>query len=190
MKNLEVLYEDNHCLAVNKPAGLLSQGDASGEPSLVDVAAQYLRTQYAKPGNVYVGLVHRLDRPTSGAIVLARTSKAAGRLSAQFRDGMIAKVYWAIVEGAPLEPEGEWVDISRERRSEKPLRASCSKKAKVEQRSRGVAFRVLKRSRRKLFAKLEETAARNRSEVTSFVSSLPGAVCPSLAIGSMARKAR
>ena len=108
--SLEVLFEDNHCLAVNKPAGLLSQADVTGEPSLVEVATAYLKTHYHKPGNVYVGLLHRLDRPTSGVILLAKTSKAASRLSQQFRKGSIAKVYWAIVEGVPSEPEGEWVD--------------------------------------------------------------------------------
>jgi len=78
---VEVLLEDNHCLAVNKPAGLLSQGDETGDPSLVSWAAEYLKVRYRKPGNVYVGLVHRLDRPTSGVVLLARTSKAASRLS-------------------------------------------------------------------------------------------------------------
>src|SRR5271155_2355298 len=108
---LEVLFEDNHCLVVNKPAGLLAQGDKSGDPSLVDLAAAYLKSRYAKPGNVYVGLLHRLDRPTSGVNLLAKTSKAAGRLSAQFRSGSISKLYWAIVEGTTAEPAGEWVDL-------------------------------------------------------------------------------
>ena len=79
MTKVEVLFEDNHCLAVNKPAGLLSQGDETGDPSLVSWAAEYLKDRYRKPGNVYVGLVHRLDRPTSGVVLLARTSKAASR---------------------------------------------------------------------------------------------------------------
>jgi 23S rRNA pseudouridine1911/1915/1917 synthase len=109
--NLEVLWEDNHCLAVNKPAGLLSQGDATGARSLVDCAKEYIKAKYHKPRNVYLGLLHRLDRPTSGVVLLAKTSKAAGRLSAQFRDGSIAKVYWAIVEGQPREQEGEWRDL-------------------------------------------------------------------------------
>src|SRR5215217_1290548 len=107
---LDVLYEDNHCLAVNKPAGLLAQGDATGDPSLVDEARRYLKDRYAKPGNVYVGLVHRLDRPTSGVVLLARTSKAAARLSAQFRDGKVTKVYWAVVEGSGPDDAGEWSD--------------------------------------------------------------------------------
>ncbi len=98
---LEVIHEDNHLLVVAKPAGLLSQGDASGAPSLVDLARDWLRERYAKPGNVYVGLVHRLDRNASGVVVLARTSKAAGRLSACFRDDRVEKVYLAICEGRP-----------------------------------------------------------------------------------------
>ena len=96
---------------MNKPAGLLSQGDRSGEPSLVDVASHYLKTRYAKPGNVYVGLLHRLDRPASGVMLLAKTSKAAARLSEQFRAGTIAKLYWAIVAGSPAEDAGTWTDV-------------------------------------------------------------------------------
>jgi 23S rRNA pseudouridine1911/1915/1917 synthase len=107
---LEILYEDNHCLAVNKPAGLLTQGDISGGPSVLEQVRAYLKERYRRPGNVFVGLVHRLDRPTSGVLLLARTSKAAGRLSAQFRAGTVEKVYWGIVEGVVPEEQGEWSD--------------------------------------------------------------------------------
>ena len=112
----EILFEDNHCLAVNKPAGLLSQGDESGDSSLVDWARDDLKRRHARPGNVFVGLVHRLDRPVSGVVLLARTSKAAARLSAQFRDGEVAKTYRAIVEGVVAEDEGEWADALRKDR--------------------------------------------------------------------------
>ena len=107
---LEIVYEDNHCLAVNKPAGLLAQGDATGEPCVLDEARAYLKVKYAKPGNVFVGLVHRIDQPTSGVMLLARTSKAASRLSEQFREGSIEKVYWAVVEGRVPPGSGEWSD--------------------------------------------------------------------------------
>src|SRR4051794_22528509 len=107
---LEVLYEDNHCLAVNKPAGLLTQGDVTGEPSLLDLARVDLRARYYKPGNVFVGLVHRLDRPVSGVVLLAKTSKAAGRLSSQFRDGAVEKVYLAVVEGTCADEGGDLTD--------------------------------------------------------------------------------
>jgi 23S rRNA pseudouridine1911/1915/1917 synthase len=109
--DLEILFEDNHLLAVNKPAGLLSQGDRSGDSSVVDVATHYLKTRYGKPGRVYVGLLHRLDRPASGVMLLAKTGKAASRLSEQFRSGTIAKIYWAIVEGYPTADAGAWSDV-------------------------------------------------------------------------------
>jgi 23S rRNA pseudouridine1911/1915/1917 synthase len=157
--NLEVLFEDNHCLAVNKPAGLLSQGDATGDPSLVDMATLYLKTRYKKPGNVYVGLLHRLDRPTSGVVVLAKTSKAAGRLSTQFRNGTVSKLYWAIVEGECPEDEGEWVDLlvkdSRHNRSDVVWEHGSSSKE-----ARG-AFHVLERWGR--FTKLELRPETGRS---------------------------
>lgn len=109
-EDVAVLLEDNHLLAVDKPAGMPSQADETGDPSLVDWAAEYVRVRYAKPGNVFVGLVHRLDRPVSGVTLLARTSKAAARLSEQFRAGLVQKTYWAIAEGKVVPSEGEWVD--------------------------------------------------------------------------------
>lgn len=99
-----VLYEDNHLLAVNKPAGMATQGAAEGAASLVDWAKEYVRKKYAKPGKVYIGVVSRLDASTSGVVVLARTSKAAARLNEQFRDRHVQKTYWAVVEGRP-DPE-------------------------------------------------------------------------------------
>jgi 23S rRNA pseudouridine1911/1915/1917 synthase len=105
--DLKVLYEDNHLLGVAKPAGMLVQGDSTGDPTLLDLARAYLKLNYAKPGNVYVGLVHRLDRPVSGVVLLARTSKAASRLSAQFRAGTPRKEYLAVIEERPAAAAGE-----------------------------------------------------------------------------------
>lgn len=107
---MDVLFEDNHGIAVNKPAGLLTQADATGSPSLLEWVREDLRVRYHKPGNVFVGLVHRLDQPVSGVVLFARTSKAAARLSAQFRSGDIGKTYWAIVEGHIREENGAWTD--------------------------------------------------------------------------------
>jgi 23S rRNA pseudouridine1911/1915/1917 synthase len=115
---LRVLYEDNHCLAVFKPAGLLTIGDRTGDVSLVDLVRDDLRTRYRKPGNVFVGVVHRLDRPVAGVVLFARTSKAAARLSEQFRTGRVRKVYQAFVEGRVAEPEGTLVDrLVKDRRT-------------------------------------------------------------------------
>jgi len=99
MSQLLIIHEDNHLLVVMKPAGLLSQGDRSGDVSLVEVAKADLKQRHQKPGNVYLGLVHRLDRNTSGVMVLAKTSKAAGRLAAQFREKTVTKIYRAVVHG-------------------------------------------------------------------------------------------
>ncbi len=98
---IEILYEDNHLLVLNKPGGLLVQGDHSGASTLLEKAKLYLKEKYQKPGNVYLGLVHRLDRMTSGVIVFARTSKAAARLSKAFRERRVHKTYLAVVHGVP-----------------------------------------------------------------------------------------
>lgn len=107
---LSILYEDNHCLAVDKPAGLLTMGDHTGEPTLVDAARDYLKLKYQKPGNVFVGVVHRLDRPVSGVVLFARTSKAAGRLSEQFRLRSVEKTYLALVEARVPQSAGTLED--------------------------------------------------------------------------------
>lgn len=98
-----VLYEDNHLLVIDKPVGLTTQGALPNEPSVVEWARDYLKRKYAKPGNVFIGVVSRLDRDVSGVLVLARTSKGAARLNEQFRDRTVKKTYWAMVEGATPE---------------------------------------------------------------------------------------
>ena len=103
---LNVLFEDNHLLVVNKPAGLPTQGAAEGEVSLCEVAKTYLKEKYNKPGNVFLGVVSRLDSFVSGVIVLARTSKAAARLNEQFSGGDVEKIYSAILERPPSPPAG------------------------------------------------------------------------------------
>jgi 23S rRNA pseudouridine1911/1915/1917 synthase len=94
-----ILHEDNHLLALYKPAGLLVQGDQTGQPSLLDLGKAWLKERYNKPGEVFLGLVHRLDRPVAGVLIFCRTSKAARRVSEQFRLGKVAKYYLAILEG-------------------------------------------------------------------------------------------
>ena len=106
---LQVLFEDNHLLVVNKPAGIATMGTAAGTTSMVTLAKAYLKQQYKKPGNVYLGVVSRLDSLVSGVLVFARTSKAAARLSEQFRERETQKIYWAVVEGVPQPKSGELV---------------------------------------------------------------------------------
>lgn len=107
--DLNVLYEDNHVIAVYKPAGILVQEDKTGDPSLLDQVKYYLKTKYHKLGNVFLGLVHRLDRPVSGIIIFGKTSKGASRLSEQFREHTVEKIYHALVVGQPKLPQGTLV---------------------------------------------------------------------------------
>lgn len=103
----EILYEDNHIIVVNKPAGILSQGDSTGDDSLLDILKQYIKKKYNKEGDAFIGLVHRLDRPVSGVMVFARTSKAARRLHSEIISGNMKKFYTAVVE-KELADDGQW----------------------------------------------------------------------------------
>lgn len=102
---VQVLYEDNHIIIVNKTAGEIVQGDKTGDRPLSEDVKAYIKEKYAKPGNVFIGVVHRLDRPVAGVVMFARTSKALARLNDMFRTGDVHKTYWAIVEGVPERPE-------------------------------------------------------------------------------------
>ena len=110
MNKLNVLYEDNHVIVVEKPVNVLSQGDNTGDLSLLDMVKEYVKIKYNKPGNVYIGLVHRLDRPVGGIMVFARTSKAASRLSKQVSERGFTKKYYAIVSGKLSKNEDTFVD--------------------------------------------------------------------------------
>ncbi len=108
---LEILCEDGPVIAINKPAGLLTQGGPPGNPeTAIALVKSYLKEKYQKAGNVYLGVPHRLDRPVTGVLALARNSKAAARLAEQFRERQVRKIYWAVVEGIPDPSEGELVD--------------------------------------------------------------------------------
>jgi len=106
---MKVLYEDNHCIAVLKPHGILTQQDKSSEQSLMDQVRELIKSRDKKPGNVFLGLVHRLDRPVGGVVLFAKTSKGACRLAEQFRERKVRKLYWAVVEGRPEPEAGEVV---------------------------------------------------------------------------------
>src|SRR5437660_9082939 len=138
-----VLYEDNHCLAVAKPAPLLTQGVPTGLPSLESWAKDYLRTKYGKPGNVYLGVPHRLDRPVSGVVLFARNSKAARRLAEQFQRHQVVKVYWAVVEGDVRPDEGAWDDHLRKLPDK--ARAEVTAPGTPDAKSAVTHYRVLRR---------------------------------------------
>ena len=98
---MTILYEDNHVIIVNKESGEIVQGDKTGDTPLSEMVKDYLKTKYEKPGNVFLGVVHRLDRPVCGVVVFAKTSKALSRLNDMFREGKVSKTYWAITQERP-----------------------------------------------------------------------------------------
>ncbi|AEA20223.1 RluA family pseudouridine synthase [Prevotella denticola] len=107
---MQVLYEDNHIIIVYKEAGEIVQGDKSGDEPLSETVRRWIKEKYQKPGNVFLGIVHRLDRPVSGLVIFAKTSKALARLNNMFRNGEVHKTYWAIVTRPPFEPEATLTD--------------------------------------------------------------------------------
>ncbi|MCG1036112.1 RluA family pseudouridine synthase [Polaribacter sargassicola] len=110
-ENLQILFEDNHIVVVNKRAGDITQGDKTGDKPLSEVVKEYIKDKYNKPGNVYLGVVHRLDRPTSGIIIFARTSKALERLNKMLRDKTINKTYWAVVKNHPKKEKDTLINF-------------------------------------------------------------------------------
>ncbi len=128
MKKLDILYEDNHIIAVNKSSSDLVQGDKTGDESLMDRVKAYIKKKYDKPGEVFLGLVHRLDRPVSGVVLYARTSKAASRLSKMFQDKTIKKTYWAVVQRKPDEEEGTLTHYLRKHEGKNKSYASDEEK--------------------------------------------------------------
>lgn len=139
---MTVIYEDNHIIVVNKSSGEIVQGDKTGDKTLADTVKGYIKERYAKPGAVFLGVVHRLDRPVWGLVVFAKTSKALSRLNEMFRNGDVHKTYWAVTQNAPAEPEGTLTDwIKRNEKQNKSYvysrEVAGSKKAVLHYRAIG-----------------------------------------------------
>lgn len=134
MNSLNVLYEDNHVIVVEKPVNVLSQGDNTGDISLLDMVKEYVKVKYNKAGNVYIGLVHRLDRPVGGIMVFARTSKAAARLSRQVSQHIFSKKYYAIVFGRMESNEDTFVDNLKRMNNGNTIIAKDGKRAELSYR--------------------------------------------------------
>jgi len=145
MEYPEILYEDNHLIAVNKRISDLVQGDRTGDLSLDDLLKSYLREKYHKPGNVFLGVIHRLDRPVSGVVLFARTGKALARMNDQFRDRRTGKKYWAVVKERPPAEEGHLVHyLVRNRKMNKSF--AYDREVKGSQKAE-LLYRVAGRSR-------------------------------------------
>ena len=141
---MKVVYEDNHIIIVDKCSGEIVQGDKTGDKPLSDTAKEYIKQKYNKPGNVFLGVVHRLDRPVSGLVVFAKTSKALSRLNDMFRTGDVHKTYWAIVKRRDIATEGTLTDwLTRNERQNKSYaherEVPGAKKAVLKYKVRAVA---------------------------------------------------
>jgi len=165
---LKVLYEDNHLIAVFKPAGILVQGDASGAISLMDIVKDYLKEKYNKPGDVFLGLVHRLDRPVSGIVLYAKTSKGASRVSEQFREHEVSKIYTAVVECLLKGDEGTLVVYIKK---DEKLRKAYVFEKKVEDAQKAVlSYKVLKHENDRTWAQIELQTGRFHQIRATFAS--------------------
>lgn len=141
---MKVVYEDNHIIIVNKRSGEIVQGDKTGDKPLSDIVKEYIKEKYNKPGNVFLGVVHRLDRPVSGLVVFAKTSKALSRLNDMFRTGDVHKTYWAITKRRDIAPEGTLTDwLTRNERQNKSYahdrEVAGAKKAVLKYKVRSVS---------------------------------------------------
>ncbi|MDE5659910.1 MAG: RluA family pseudouridine synthase [Muribaculaceae bacterium] len=143
---MEIIYEDNHLIVVNKAAGEIVQGDKTGDEPLLERVRAYIKETYAKPGNVFCGLVHRLDRPVAGLVVFAKTSKALSRMCELFRKGEVSKTYWAITRNLPAEPQARlthWITTVERTNKSTAHQAPCpgAKESRL-------SYRVIGRSER------------------------------------------
>lgn len=141
----EILYEDNHLLIVNKRSGDIVQGDKTGDLALTDILKAYLKKKYNKPGDVFLGLVHRIDRPVSGAVIFARTSKALTRLTIMVKEREIKKLYWAIVDKAPL-PETDRLE-NYLRKNEKQNKSYVSEKGSKDSKQAVLEYKLVASSK-------------------------------------------
>ncbi|MDC7998113.1 RluA family pseudouridine synthase [Gilvibacter sediminis] len=174
-ENIDIIYEDNHLLVVNKRAGDLVQGDQTGDLPLVEIAKEYIARKYNKPGKVFLGVVHRLDRPTSGVVVFARTSKALSRLNAMFQNREPQKTYWAVVEQAP---EREQATLTHHMvRNPKQNKSYAHTKEVPQSKKAVLTYRVLARLERYTALEVELHTGRHhqiRSQLAAIGSVIKG----------------
>ena len=173
--NIMVLYEDNHIIVVNKRPGDIVQGDKTGDKPLSEVVKEYIRYRYDKPGNVFLGVVHRLDRPTSGIVVFAKTSKALPRLNRLFAEKEARKTYWAIVQKCPSPPEGlleHWL-----KRNQKQNRSYAYPKKVEEAKKASLNYRVIKKLDRYFLLEIDLHTGRHhqiRAQLSAIGSPVKG----------------
>ncbi len=156
---LKILYEDNHIIAVYKPACILAQGDKTGEESVFDLVKKYIKEKYKKPGNIFLGLVHRLDRPVSGIIVFAKTSKGASRLSEQFRYHEVEKTYHAVVLGRMERKKG--IIISHLKKDKDKNKTFVHKSASADTKESELSYEVVESNDKFSLLKIKPRSGRS-----------------------------
>lgn len=157
--NLQVLFEDNHIIAINKRCGDIVQGDKTGDKPLSEIVKSFIKTKYSKPGNVYLGIPHRLDRPTSGVVMFAKTSKSLSRLNKIFKDGKVQKYYWAVTKNKPEKQEDTLIHWLR--KNEKTNKSTYFKKETVKAKKAVLHYRVLKKLERYFIIEIELVTGRH-----------------------------
>ena len=157
--NLQVLFEDNHIIAINKRCGDIVQGDKTGDKPLSEIVKSFLKTKYSKPGNVYLGIPHRLDRPTSGVVIFAKTSKSLSRLNKIFKDGKVQKYYWAVTKNKPEKQEDTLIHWLR--KNERTNKSTYFKKETVKAKKAVLHYRVLKKLERYFIIEIELVTGRH-----------------------------
>ncbi|MEP2239966.1 MAG: RNA pseudouridine synthase [Maribacter sp.] len=173
--NLQVLLEDNHLIVINKRPGDIVQGDKTGDIPLSDTVKAYLKKKYNKPGNVYLGVVHRLDRPTSGIVVFAKTSKALPRLNKMFAEKDAKKTYWAIVKNSPNVPKKRLVHYMK--RNTKQNKSYANIKEVPDSKKAILTYRILKKLDRYFLLEVDLETGRHhqiRSQLTAIGSPIKG----------------
>ena len=173
--NLQVLYEDNHLIVVNKRPGDIVQGDKTGDKPLSDTVKAYLKNKYNKPGNVYLGVVHRIDRPTSGIVVFAKTSKALPRLNKMFAEKDAKKTYWAVVKNRPDEPEKKLVHWMT--RNTKQNKSYANSKEVNDSKKAILSYRLIKKLDNYYLLEIDLETGRHhqiRSQLTAIGSPIKG----------------
>lgn len=174
-QNLQVLYEDNHLIIINKRPGDIVQGDSSGDTPLSEIVKQYLKEKYDKPGNVYLGVVHRLDRPTSGIVVFAKTSKALPRLNKLFKEKEAKKTYWAVVKNPPPQEQG--VLVHHMKRNPKQNKSYAHLKPVPDSKKAILEYKVLKKLNNYFLLEIDLQTGRHhqiRSQLAAIGSPIKG----------------
>lgn len=174
-KNLQVIFEDNHIIVINKRPGDIVQGDKTGDTPLSEVVKEYIKHKYNKPGNVYLGVVHRLDRPTSGIVLFAKTSKALPRLNKLFADKVAKKTYWAIVKQIPEKTSDTLIHWLK--RNPKQNKSYAHKKEVPESKKAILEYRLIKKMDRYALLEIDLQTGRHhqiRSQLSGIGSPIKG----------------